>query len=224
MRLLVVEDQPKVASFLVQGLREERYAVDLAIDGDEAVHMARITDYDVIVLDVMLPRRNGFDVARTLRGNGCESCILMLTAKNETKDAVEGLDAGADDYLTKPFAFAELLARIRALLRRHRGEAVETQLRVANLYMDLVRHEVRRDDTRIELTAKEFAVLEYLMRNAGHTVTRTALIEHAWDIHFDSDTNLVDVYIRYLRRKIDDPYEPKLIHTVRGVGYVLRVP
>jgi DNA-binding response OmpR family regulator len=199
LRLLVVEDQPKVASFLVQGLREERYAVDLAIDGDEAVHMARITDYDVIVLDVMLPRRNGFDVARTLRGNGCESCILMLTAKNETKDAVEGLDAGADDYLTKPFAFAELLARIRALLRRHRGEAVETQLR-------------------------EFAVLEYLMRNAGHTVTRTALIEHAWDIHFDSDTNLVDVYIRYLRRKIDDPYEPKLIHTVRGVGYVLRVP
>jgi heavy metal response regulator len=222
MRILVVEDRSEVARFIVKGLKEERYSVDLAETGDDALREARLTEYDAIVLDVMLPGKDGFEVTRRLREDGCRSAIIMLTAKDQIEDRVGGLDAGADDYLTKPFAFAELLARLRALLRRRRGDPVETSLQLTDLELDLIKHEVRRAGQRIELTAKEYAVLEYLMRNTNHIVTRTALIEHVWDMHFDSDTNLVDVYIRYLRRKIDDDFEPKLIHTVRGVGYVLK--
>ncbi len=221
MRILVVEDHKSVASFIMKGLREEGYAVDLAEDGDVGLNLARLNNYDVIVLDVMLPRRNGFQVASALREEHCNTPILMLTVKNEVEDKVRGLDAGADDYLTKPFAFAELLARIRALLRRQNPHQ-ETSLGIADLTLDPISHEVHRADRKIDLTAKEYGVLEFLLRNKNRVVTRTSIIEHVWDMHFDSDTNLVDVYIRYLRRKLDEGFERKLIHTMRGVGYVLK--
>jgi two-component system copper resistance phosphate regulon response regulator CusR len=221
MRLLVVEDQERVASFIVKGLREEGYSCDLATDGDQAVAQAGIESYDAIVLDVMLPKRDGLAVTRDLRGQGVETPILLLSARSDTNVKVKGLDAGADDYLTKPFAFEELVARIRALLRR--GNIVsEPVLSLADLTLDPATREVRRAGSEIPLTVKEYALLEYLLRNKRRILTRTSIIEHVWDIHFDSDTNLVDVYIRYLRRKIDEPFDDKLIQTVRGVGYVLR--
>ncbi len=221
MRILVVEDQQKVAQFIVNGLREERFAVDHAATGPEGISMARVGDYDALILDVMLPGKNGFDVVAELRAAGVTTPVLMLTAKAGVEDRVRGLDAGADDYLVKPFAFAELLARIRALIRR-RERDLPGPMTVADLTLDPVRHEVRRGGRRIELTSKEYSVLEFLMRNRGRVVTRTSMIEHVWDMHFDSDTNLVDVYIRHLRAKLDDPFPVKLIHTVRGVGYVIR--
>jgi heavy metal response regulator len=221
MRILVVEDHEEVARFIVKGLKEERYAVDCAGTGTEGLSMARIGDYDAIVLDVMLPGMNGFDVAAALRSKGVASPILMLTAKDQVEDKVHGLDSGADDYLVKPFAFAELLARIRALLRR-RDQLAPTELQVADLVLEPVSHQVVRAGRPIDLTNREYALLEFLMRNKGRVCTRTSIIEHVWDMHFDSDTNLVDVHIRHLRAKLDDDFSPKLIHTVRGVGYVLR--
>ncbi|MBT7054518.1 MAG: response regulator transcription factor [Lentisphaerae bacterium] len=221
MRILVVEDHDEVARFVVKGLQEEHYAVDRAATGTEGVSMARVNDYDVIILDVMLPGMNGIDVATTLRGKGLQVPILMLTAKSQTGDKVQGLDAGADDYLTKPFAFAELLARIRALLRR-RDNSSPAPLQIADLVLDLVSHSVNRAEQAIELTNREYGLLEFLMRNKGRVLTRTTITEHVWDMHFDSDTNVVDVFIRHLRAKLDDGFSPKLIHTVRGVGYVLR--
>ena len=221
MRILVVEDHEKIASFIVKGLKEERYAVDSALDGDKGLSMALTDEYDLIILDIMLPGKSGYQVIEVLRDNKVKAPVLMLTAKDQIKDKVHGLDLGADDYLTKPFAFEELLARIRALLRR--GEMItENRLTIADLVLDPVSHEVFRGETKIDLTVKEYGLLEYLLRNKGRIVTRTTIIEHVWDIHFDSDTNLVDVYIRYLRKKIDDDFEPKLIHTVRGVGYTLK--
>ncbi len=221
MRILVIEDHDEVARFIVKGLKEERYAVDCAGTGTEGLSMARIGDYDAIVLDVMLPGMNGFEVAAALRAKGVASPILMLTAKDQVEDKVRGLDAGADDYLVKPFAFAELLARIRALLRR-RDQLAPAELQVADLVLEPVSHHVVRAGQPIDLTNREYALLEFLMRNKGRACTRTSIIEHVWDMHFDSDTNLVDVHIRHLRAKLDDSFSPKLIHTVRGVGYVLR--
>ncbi len=223
MRILVVEDQASVAGFIVKGLREESYAVDLAENGQKGYELASLGEYDAIIMDVMMPGMNGFDLVEQLRGEGHQTPILMLTARDAVQDRVRGLDAGADDYLTKPFSFEEFLARVRALLRRG-GQSVETSLCCADLELDPQRHEVRRDGQIIELTPKEFSLLEYLMRNKGRVLTRTRIIEHVWDIHFDSDTNVVDVYVRYLRRKVDEPFPVSLIHTVRGRGYVLREP
>jgi len=219
MRVLVVEDEVRVRSFLVRGLEEAGFAVDAASSGDEALRLAFVHPYDAILLDLMLPGKDGLSVLRELRAGGRATPLLILSAREELEDRLRGLDAGADDYLPKPFAFAELLARLRALLRR--GTARASAIRVADLEIDLVTRKVQRAGRSIELTAKEFALLEYLARHAGEVVTRTMISEHVWDINFDTLSNVIDVYIRYLRRKIDDPFEPKLIHTRRGIGYLL---
>lgn len=221
MRILVVEDQKKMASFLKRGLLEAGYAVDCAETGTAAEALVGENPYDLIVLDVMLPDQNGLDTSRHLRRDGYEGPILMLTALGGTKDKVHGLDAGADDYLTKPFAFDELLARVRALLRR-RGSDLPSSLRINELEMNLVTRKVFREKTEIMLTAKEFSLLEYFLRNPNRTLSRTEISEHVWDVHFDSDSNVIDVYVNMLRKKVDQLFEKKLIQTVVGVGYVLR--
>ncbi|KPJ88621.1 MAG: hypothetical protein AMS17_04805 [Spirochaetes bacterium DG_61] len=221
MRILLVEDEKKIAHFIERGLQEEHYAVDIAYEGEAALFMARTNPYDLIILDIMLPGRDGVAVCRDLRRNKLDVPILMLTARERVQDRVVGLDSGADDYLTKPFAFEELLARIRALLRRKSGSPTAL-LRVADLELDQLSHRVRRAGREIELTGKEYSLLEYLMLNANQVVTRTMICEHVWDIHFDSETNVIDVYINYLRNKIDRGFSSRLIHTVRGVGYILK--
>jgi heavy metal response regulator len=221
MRLLVVEDEKKVASFLKKGLEEEYYAVDVAYDGEQALYMIELNDYDLVLLDIMLPRIDGMNVLRRIRENSNFVPILMVTAKDSVDNIVEGLDAGCDDYLTKPFAFSELLARIRALLRRDK-EAKTPILEVGDLRLSPLTHEVTRCDRNIDLTAKEYALLEYFMRNPNRVLTRTMISEHVWDYHFDSDTNVVDVYVNFLRKKIDRDFEIKLIHTIRGVGYMIK--
>ncbi len=221
MRILVVEDDRKVAGFIRKGLREEGYAVDVASDGETGLAMGLDRLHDVIVLDVMLPGMPGFQVVRELRQAKVTTPVLLLTARDAVEDKVQGLDAGADDYLTKPFAFAELLARIRALLRR--GTAARAPLlQVADLTLDPATRTVTRGREAISLTNREFALLEYLMRSAGRVLTRTMIAEHVWDYSFDSGTNVIDVYVNYLRKKIDAGRERKLIHTIRGVGYVLK--
>jgi heavy metal response regulator len=219
MRVLIVEDEDRVRSFVKRGLKEAGFAVDECGSGDEGLQLALIHPYDAIVLDLMLPGRNGLGVLSELRRNGRATPVLVLTARDDVDDRVRGLNAGADDYLAKPFAFAELLARLRALLRR--GTAQASVIEVADLRIDLIARKVERTGVKIDLTQKEFALLEYLARHAGQVVTRTMIAEHVWDMNFDSFTNVIDVYIRYLRRKVDEPFEPKLIHTRRGVGYVL---
>jgi len=221
VRILLVEDDRKVASFIQKGLAEEGYAVDLATDGEMGLAMGLDRLHDVIVLDVLLPGKPGFQVLRELRQARVETPVLLLTARDTVEDKVRGLDAGADDYLTKPFAFAELLARVRALLRRRTAERVPL-LQVEDLVLDPATRTVRRGGEAIPLTNREFSLLEYLMRNAGRVLTRTAIAEHVWDYSFDSETNVIDVYVNYLRKKIDTGRDRKLIHTVRGVGYVLR--
>jgi heavy metal response regulator len=221
MRILLVEDDKKVASFIRKGLEEEGYAVDVAAEGEAGLFMGLDRLHDLIILDVMLPKKPGFQVLRELRQAKVATPVLMLTARDTVEDKVQGLDAGADDYLTKPFVFAELLARVRALLRR-RAEARSPRLRVADLVLDPATRSVTRGGQPITLTNREFALLEYLMRNAGRVLTRTAITEHVWDYDFDSGTNVIDVYVNYLRKKIDAGHEPKLLHTVRGAGYVLR--
>jgi heavy metal response regulator len=221
MRILVVEDEKKVARFIQQGLEEERYAVDVAQDGERGAILAETQQYDLIVVDVMLPGINGFELTRRLRAARVSTPILMLTAKATTEDKVEGLDSGADDYLTKPFAFAELLARVRSLLRRGSLEK-STTLTVADLELDTVTHRAKRGHRVIDLTAKEYALLEYFLRNKDRVLSRTIISEHIWDYNFDTGTNLIDVYISHLRNKIDSGFVRKLIHTVRGVGYVMR--
>lgn len=221
MRLLLVEDEAKVASHIKKGLGEEGYAVDVVNNGAEAGDMAMTYGYDLIILDVMLPGKNGIQVLKELRDNKNYTPVILLTAKNSTEEKISGLDLGADDYLTKPFEFEELCARIRAILRRHES-AKTTKLEIADLELDLVTHEVKRAGGRIDLTPKEYSLLEYLMYNQGKILTRTMIVEHVWDQDFDSFTNVVDVYINHLRSKIDQPFEKKLLHTARGFGYVLR--
>jgi DNA-binding response OmpR family regulator len=222
MRVLLVEDEKKVAAFIRKGLTEEGYAVVVAHDGPAALAQAWAAEPEVMILDVMLPGLDGVEVARRLRAQGCAVPILMLTARDALRDKVQGLDAGADDYLTKPFAFEELLARLRALLRRSQGAATATTLRVADLCLDPATRRVTRGGQVIDLTAREYALLEYLLRHAGRVLNRATLLQQVWDYDFDPESNVVEVYINYLRRKVDEGFEPKLIHTVRGMGYVLR--
>jgi heavy metal response regulator len=221
MRILVIEDEKKVATFIKKGLVEEHYAVDTAFDGEEGLYLSEINDYDLIVLDLMIPKIDGFGVLKKIRERKDNVPILVLTAKDSVEDTVRGLDAGCDDYLTKPFAFAELLARVRALLRRDQKEK-ESVLRIADLSLSIVTHKVMRQGKEIELTSKEYALLEYFMRNPEKVLTRTMISEHVWDYHFDSNTNVIDVYVNYLRKKIDKDFDPKLIHTIRGIGYMMK--
>ncbi|HHY47311.1 MAG TPA: response regulator transcription factor [Firmicutes bacterium] len=218
MRILVVEDEPKIASFIKRGLEEEGYAVDVAGDGESALDYAESAQYDLLILDIMLPKRDGISVCQELRMRGLKTPILMLTARDTVDDRVEGLDAGADDYLVKPFAFKELLARIRALLRRPR-EVTPTRLKVGDLILDTATQRAERGGRVIDLTLREYALLELLMRHKGQVLSRTQIAEHVWNFDFYSESNIVDVYIRYLRLKVDADFEPKLIQTVRGVGY-----
>jgi two-component system OmpR family response regulator len=221
MRVLIVEDEPKMAGLIRRGLREEGYAADIAQRGEEALWMAGATDYDAIVLDVLLPGSNGFDICRELRRSGIWSPVLMLTARDSVDDRVAGLDAGADDYLTKPFSFVELLARLRALARRppHERPAV---LEVGDLKLNPATHQAWRGDSEVELSTKEFRILEAFMRRPGQVLSRLHLLEHCWDYGYENRSNVVDVYVRYLREKIDRPFGRKSIETVRGAGYRLR--
>jgi heavy metal response regulator len=220
-KLLVVEDEKKVASFIKRGLEEEEFQVDVAYDGEEGLHMAENNSYELILLDLMLPKMDGLAVVRSLREKDIMTPVLCLTAKDTVDDIVSGLDSGSDDYLTKPFAFAELLARVRALLRRGSQDR-GAELVFADLRLDPVTHKVWRSDKEIDLTAKEYALLEYFMRNPNQTLTRTMIAEQVWDYTFDSFTNIIDVYVNYLRKKVDRDFDLKLIHTVRGIGYVLK--
>ena len=223
MRLLVIEDEQKVANFIKQGLEEEGYAVDHAADGASGLQMALEGLHDVIVLDVMLPKLDGLSVLQQLRQETITTPVLLLTVRATIEDKVLGLDAGADDYLTKPFAFEEFVARVRALLRR-RAETAPPILQVADLALDPARRVVSRGDKKIELTPREFTLLDYFMRNPGRVLTRTMIANRVWDYTFDSTTNVIDVYVNYLRKKIDTGHDTKLLHTVRGVGYVMKVP
>lgn len=218
MRILVVEDERRIAAFIERGLQEEHYAVDVAYDGEEALDWAAVVEYDLILLDILLPKRDGIQVCRELRDQGSKVPILMLTARDAVEDRVRGLDSGADDYLVKPFAFQELLARIRALLRRQ-SEVKTTQIQVGDLVLDTVTLRATRAGQVIELTAREYALLEFLMRHPRQVLSRTQIAEHVWDYDFFSTSNVVDVYIGYLRRKIDKDFDQKLIQTVRGAGY-----
>lgn len=222
MRLLLVEDENKVASFIKKGLEEEGYAVDHASDGQLGLMMGLDGVHDLIILDINLPGKDGLSVLQEFRQKKVTIPVLLLTVRAAIEDKVIGLDTGADDYLTKPFAFQELLARIRALLRRQ-AEAEPPLLQIADLTLDPARRLVFRGEKKIELTSKEFALLDYFMRNTGRVLTRTMIAEHVWDYNFDTMTNVIDVYVNYLRKKIDTGREPKLIHTVRGVGYVLKL-
>ncbi len=222
MRVLVVEDEPGIAYFVRQGLQETGYAVDLAWDGEEGLTYALAANYDILVLDIMLPKFDGLHLLRELRKRGHKTPTLMLTARDTVDNRVEGLDAGADDYLVKPFAFSELLARVRALLRRPPLQ-MDTVLSVGDLEMDTVTHQVRRHNRLIELSPREYAVLEYLMRHPNQVLTRTQIGEHVWNFDFYNESNVVDVYVGYLRRKIDKGSDLVLIHTIRGVGYSISV-
>ena len=221
MRILVVEDERKIAEFLRKGLKAEGYAVDIAPDGEQGHFLVGTETYDLVILDLRLPKMDGLTLCRTLRSEKFAAPILMLTVRDSVKDKILGLDSGADDYLTKPFDFEELLARVRALLRK-RGSGEPTRLQVDDLVLDLLAHKVERGSVPIPLTSKEFALLEYLLRNAGVVVSRAMIAEHVWDVHFDSFTNVIDVSINHLRSKVDRDFPRKLIQTVRGRGYVLK--
>jgi len=223
MRILLVEDDPRVASFIRRGLREEHYAVDIASDGEQALFTAQTGEYDLMILDLLLPKKSGLEVLRILRSEKITVPVLILTAKDKPEDKVTGLDSGADDYLTKPFGFEELLARIRALLRR-RGDMTPTLLRLADLEMDTLRHRVSRKGKEISLTNREYALLEFFLQHPNQIVTRSMLAEHIWEHDFDTFSNVIDVHIARLRRKIDGDFSPKLLHTLRGSGYKLALP
>ena len=222
MRVLLVEDDAKIASFILKGLRSAGYAVDHAADGEEGLHLALTEPYDAAVIDLMLPRRNGLALIREMRVEKVNTPVLILSAKGSVDDRVKGLETGGDDYLTKPFAFSELLARVQALIRRASGAAEPTRLSVGDLSVNLLNREVLRGGKRIDLQPREFSLLEYLMRNAGRIVSKTMILEHVWDYHFDPQTNVVEARISRLRDKIDKDADHKLIHTVRGAGYVLK--
>jgi heavy metal response regulator len=221
MRVLLVEDERHLAEFVRKGLKENGHAVDVACDGDEGELLAGTDAYDVLILDIMLPGQSGFEVVRKVRAAGISKPVLFLTARDDVADRVRGLDLGADDYLVKPFAFDELLARLRALERRS-GSVAPTELRCHDLVVNLPQRKVTRAGKTIDLTPKEFSLLECLLRRCGEVVTRTSIIEKVWDIHFDAFTNAMDVLVNRLRKKVDEPFREQLIHTVRGVGYVLR--
>jgi len=221
MRILIIEDEKKVAAFIKRGLEQESYAVDVVEDGVEGQHYAEVNEYDAIILDIMLPRKSGLEVLKELKAGGVKAPVLLLTARDTVEDRVKGLNIGADDYLTKPFAFEELLARLRVLMRR--GTYGTSVLKFADLSLDPATRRAKRGEVDVELTVKEYALLEYLLRNPNRVLTRTLIAEHVWDQTFDSETNVVDVYINHLRSKIDSKdFSKKLIHTVRGVGYVLK--
>lgn len=221
MKLLIVEDQAKTGQYLRQGLSEAGFTTELAADGITGQHLALTGDYSLLILDVMLPGRNGWQILQAVRSAGLEIPVLFLTARDAIEDRVHGLELGADDYLVKPFAFSELLARVRSLLRRGSTTTQETSLQLADLRLDLIRRRVERNGQRIDLTAKEFALLELLLRRQGEVLPKSLIASQVWDMNFDSDTNVIEVAIRRLRLKIDDSHEHKLIHTVRGMGYVL---
>lgn len=221
MKILVVEDEQKVAKFLLQGLEEEHYSVKVASDGEQGTVYATTETFDLIILDIFLPKKDGLSLLKEIRSKRISTPVLLLTAKSSVDHKVEGLDSGADDYLTKPFAFAELLAHVRALLRRG-GPEKSTILKAADLQLDIVTHKAKRGEKVMELTGKEYALLEYFMRNVNRVLTRMIISEHIWNYNFDTGTNVVDVYINHLRSKIDDGFDKKLLQTVRGVGYVLK--
>ncbi len=223
MRILVIEDEKKVASFIQRGLESEHYQVDVAYDGEAGLLQVFDHDYDALILDVMLPKRDGLSILRDMRMRKLTVPVLMLTARDTIANKVAGLDQGADDYLTKPFAFEELLARLRALLRRG-ASSPSLDLTLADLQLDLVTHQVTRAGKRIDLTAKEFALLEFFLRQPGRVLSRALIAQHVWGVDFDTFTNVIDVYVNYLRKKIDADFEPKLLYTVRGVGYVMKAP
>jgi two-component system, OmpR family, copper resistance phosphate regulon response regulator CusR len=220
MRILIVEDEKKAAAYLQKGLTEQGYIIDVSWEGEEGLLLATTIAYDLIILDVMLPQRDGWSILKELRRGGKVTPVLFLTARDAVDDRVKGLELGADDYLVKPFAFVELLARIRSILRRGPARSSE-QLGVADLTLDPIRHKAFRNGQRLDLSPKEFALLTLFLQRFGEVLTRTLIAEQVWDVHFDSDTNVVDVAVRRLRQKIDDPFPQKLLHTVRGVGYVL---
>ncbi|NBG95397.1 response regulator [Pyruvatibacter mobilis] len=224
MRVLVVEDDVEAAAYIVKGLRESGHVVDHAANGDDGLNLAMSGQFDVLVIDRMLPRQDGLSVVSTLREEGQTTPVLFLSALGEVEDRVSGLRAGGDDYLTKPFAFAELLARIEVLVRRANPGETQTRMRVGGLEMDLLARKVTRDGQDIDLQPREFRLLEYLMKHAGQVVTRTMLLENVWEYHFDPQTNVIDVHISRLRAKIDKNFETPLLHTVRGAGYTLRAP
>ena len=221
MHILVIEDEKKVARLIQKGLEEEAYAVDVAHDGERGLSMSETHQYDLLIVDVMLPKMNGMELVQVIRSRKGKTPIIMLTAKATIEDKVAGLDSGADDYLTKPFAFEELLARVRSLLRRG-AQQKSTILAIADLELDTVTHKAKRGGRTIELTAKEYALLDYFLQNKDRVLTRSAISEHIWDYNFDTGTNIIDVYINHLRNKVDNNFDKKLIHTVRGVGYVLK--
>ena len=223
MKILIVEDEPKTGDYLRQGLTEAGFVVDLARNGIDGRHLALTEDYDLVVLDIMLPGIDGWSVLRDIRADGRQMPVLFLTARDRVEDRVKGLESGADDYLLKPFAFSELLARVRTLLRRGKTTEVE-RLRAADMELDLLRRRVTRGGKRIDLTAKEFALLELLLRRQGEVLPRSLIASQVWDMNFDSDTNVIEVAVRRLRAKVDDGFEPKLIRTVRGMGYLLEDP
>ena len=222
MRLLLIEDDTKIASFVLKGLKAEGFAVDHARDGENGLHLAMTEPYDLAIVDIMLPKKDGFEIIAALRREKIHLPVIILSARGDTEDKVKGLQLGSDDYLTKPFAFSELLARIQALLRRSSGATEPTKLDAGDLAMNLITREVVRRGRKIDLQPLEFSLLEYLMRNAGKVVSKTMIMEHVWDYHFDPQTNVVESRIYHLREKIDKGFETKLIHTVRGVGYVLK--
>ncbi|MDX2181752.1 MAG: response regulator transcription factor [Bryobacteraceae bacterium] len=222
MRILVVEDEKRIADFVGRGLESAGYAVDTALDGSTGLEMAHATEYDLVVLDMMLPDMDGLKVLEKLRNRKVSPPVLVLSARGGVDDRVKGLEVGADDYLTKPFAFVELLARVRVLLRR--GQPTPERLQVGDLTLDCIRRKVTRDGQPVDLAPKEFSILEYMMRNRGRPLSRTMIVEHVWDMDYDGLTNIVDVYIRHLRAKIDDNFPVKLIQTVRGIGYMLEAP
>ncbi len=225
MRILVVEDEKKINDIIVKTLKQEKYGVDSCFDGEEALDYIFSVEYDIILLDIMLPKKNGFEVMESMRKKGIKTPVLFLTARDQIEDRVKGLDLGADDYLIKPFAFEELLARIRVVLRKNSvsGEDSGNILKIANLTLDCNKHEVFRDEISIKLSAKEFSILEYMMRNKGRVVSKEKIEEHVWDFDYEGGSNIVEVYIKFLRKKIDNDFSPKLIHTIRRVGYVLKV-
>jgi heavy metal response regulator len=223
MRILVVEDDKKIASFIVNGLKQNGFAVDHSNNGEDALALARATPYDAAIVDIMLPKLDGLSVVQALRNEKIKTPVIILSAKASVDDRIRGLQAGGDDYVTKPFAFSELLARVQALIRRSSQTSEPTRLNVADLTVDLLTREVTRGGKKIELQTREFALLEYMMRNAGRVITKTMILEHIWDYSFDPQTNIVDVLVHRLRAKIDKEFPVKLIHTYRGVGYALKV-